>query len=651
MKKYIIKPLAFLCGAAIMASCSENSWNDHLDGFEGGFTYDEKISVEYTLTNTDYETIGKALLAVSKNKADSTAARAISSNHYFDKTSPFPAAIAIPYLLDNTSSDYYIYSNGSTVDVSFREASAVPEEISQISDALTYTVTGADYQEIWGSDDNYINGFAPMLPAQNYLPSILSKAYPDATEGQYAVISYSETQENPIFGDQELVQYPIVIYAEDTFSDEGGFVAALPISTESAYSYLNVEHISVVDGIPQGYSSDAVWTLTETMGGYFLSDANGTYLYGSDRYNNFYWASEPVTGDATYTFNVNEEEDENVLYCEGAGKWMQYTSYGNFGEYNYQSGNSAHVYMIDTNKASLPTRSVINTPVTTNLNALYYFNGSNWVTAEKATILNPADYTSMGFSNNNLSDPEIYIPLYLKIEYPYAQAGDEIYVAYNIKTNSCSTDLFVFDGSAWTMNNNGLEDVMAAFVKNEGKWNFLKYLGKAIYNIFEESEIITDRTYLLVSGNVCATPVAASNSYGYLLTTPVNISNGQIVMANENNGFIFAKTYVYNGEVRTVPEGMFLIQDSNGRYLYLQGTYSSFNLRADSPYVNEDGSVGEGYLFTATIQPDGTWAITNNRGEGNIRNIYYSTGYSNFAAYTSQGDNDSLPYLYLLEEE
>lgn len=638
-----------------LASCDTNSWNDrYLDGFEGGVDYtSQSVTAEFSLTTEDYETISSLLLATASNRADSTAATAIKTNHYFDNTSSYPATVAVRTFLANGNSPYYYAAVKSVLDVSYNEVSATPAELGSLSAAYTYTVSTDDYQNAWGSDDDYIDAFAPMLNAGNKLPGILAGQYPDAVEGDYAVVTYAVAQENPIFGEKEAATYSIVIYAEDTFSEAGGYVCALPISTASAYSYLNGEHISVVDGIPTGYSDDAIWTLTETMGGYFLSDANGTFLYGSDRYNNFYWAAAGVAGDDTFTFVVEDGENGNTLNCVGAGKWMQYTSYGNFGEYNYQSGNSAHVYFLDAAASrSAASRTVINTPVTVTQNSVYYFNGSAWSVAEGVTVLNPADYTAMGFTNNNLSDADIYIPLYLKNAKPYAQDGDQVFVVYNVKTNSSSVGLFVFDGSTWTLNNNGLETVTGRYVRNSQNWNvndwaFQKYIGKAVYDLFTMDQIELDKSYILVGGSVCATPVPTGSSYGYLQATSVSVSGTQIVMSNDANAFTFATTYTYNGTTGKVPEGQFLILDSNGRYLYLQGTYNSFNVRADAPYIESDGSVGTGYLFKATKNDDNTWTITN---VGVGKNMYYSAGYNNFAGYESGGANDVMPFLYQLSE-
>ena len=55
---------AFIVGSLAMglASCSENSWNDHyLDGFEGGVDYDDAVEGTYALTAADYSSIASIM--------------------------------------------------------------------------------------------------------------------------------------------------------------------------------------------------------------------------------------------------------------------------------------------------------------------------------------------------------------------------------------------------------------------------------------------------------------------------------------------------------------------------------------------------------------------------------------------------------------
>ena len=898
MKNNILYSMGFLFAASVLTGCSENAWNDHLDGFEGGFNYTDKVTVSYTLSNSDYETIGKALAKVAVTDEETEAAKAIQANHYFDQSSVYPAQVAIPYLFSDTSSDYFIYNNGSTVEATFRQADAIPQEISKISSAYTYTITSAT--------------------ETSELPSLLKQKYPDATEGEYAVVSYLDassvtapapakiasmnlskatakssgmsfvtrgesvwtvsealSQMNNGF-EGEAVVIGVVSEISDLSTSYGNATYYIKdnLSDEESLEifrgyYLDGEKFTSEDQLVVGatvvvsgklvnyngtfeftsgsqilnYYSESVWTVSQALAQmtdgftgeaivrgiiseindistsygnatYFIKDNlndeaslevfrgyyidgekftsedqlsvgatvvvsgsltiyNGTYEFNSgSKILSYFPASSGLGGYSNLTDNIKDLEVGEVLSAkavvtgqcsrgliltDNGGSILYYNTAvdlstypigtvvevsGEISHYNkgFQLSNTASIEPIETMVYSYPEPVVYTGEMITEacagtedmlaqyvtieggvtfsgnyinvaiagtdvqgsvyyitddlkaglvsgsnyrlfgyftsftasyfyivvtgyeeiipdvdpydlVNEIFYFNGADWSIAENATVVNPNDYKQMGFSNNDLADPEIYLPLYLKATKPYALAGDEMFVAYNLRTNSASCDLLVYDGSAWTLNNNNLETVTAAFTKTDGNWNFTKYLGKAIYTLFDDSQIIRDRSYMFVSGDYCANPVLATNSYGYLLTTVVTVSGNSITMPNENNSFrLLSFIEMEDGSTVSVPDGYFVIQDSNDRYLYLQGTYSSFNVTDNPANVVSGGSVGEGYLFSANKLDNGAWMITNNRGEGNVRNLYFSSKYTNFAAYTDQSADDSFPFLYILEE-
>ncbi len=57
MKTINIKPFMMLAGVLALTGCSENAWNDKLDGFKEPSVYDKTETVDYTLTAADYKTI------------------------------------------------------------------------------------------------------------------------------------------------------------------------------------------------------------------------------------------------------------------------------------------------------------------------------------------------------------------------------------------------------------------------------------------------------------------------------------------------------------------------------------------------------------------------------------------------------------------
>lgn len=895
MKKHILYSMGFLFAASVLTGCSENAWNDHLDGFESGFSYTDKVTVSYTLSNSDYETIGKALVKVASTNEETLAAQAIQANHYFDQSSPYPAQVALPYLFDDTSSDYFIYNNGSVVEATFRQADATPEELSKISSAYTYTITSATEE----SD----------------LPTLLKQKYPDASEGEYAIVSYLDaanaapatysapapkvaqkaaaptsvatrssavwTVSEALFNMSEGFEGEAVVigvissiddlstsygnatyYIKDNLSDEaaleiyrGYYIDGEKFTSEDQLAVGATVVVSgklvVYNGTYEfttgsqilNYYSDTIWTVKEALSQmsegfegeaivrgvissiddlstsygnatYYIKDSlgdeaalevfrgyyidgekftsedqlavgatvvvsgklvvyNGTYEFNSGSKIISYFPGSESTGSDNLTDNIKDLTVGDVLSAtavvtaqctrglvltDNAGSILYYNTAvdlsaypigtvvevsGEVSAYNkgFQLSNTAAIEAIETMVYNYPapveytgemvtaacsgtenmtaqyvsiegvvsfSGNYINIAIpgtdvqgsayyiTDDLkselvagsnykfygyftsftgsyfyivvtgfeeiipdvdpyeltNAAFYYDGSSWDAAENVVVVSPKAYKQMGFSNNDLSDPEIYLPLYLKTALPYALSGDEVYVAYNLKTNSASCDLLVYDGSAWTLNNNNLETVTASFTKTDGNWKFTKYLGKAVFSLFVEDQIALDRTYLMVSGDYCANPVLATNSYGYLLTTVITISGNSITMANENNGFQFLSSVTLaDGTVVKAPAGYFVIKDSNERYLYLQGTYSSFNVTDNPSNVASGGAIGEGYLFSATKLDNGAWMINNNRGEGNVRNIYFSSKYTNFAAYTDQSADDSFPFLYILPAE
>ena len=410
----------------------------------------------------------------------------------------------------------------------------------------------------------------------------------------------------------------------------------------------NSATIEILGRTSYNYPSPKIYTaamMDEAVAGTENITAQYVQLTGSltisGSYYNIIVAGTETQGSVYYPVESLAAELES-------GKEYTFTGY-------FTSFKSPYFYVVVTEAVPVassasylpPTRATIFSPVSSVENEVYYYNGSSWSKATDVAVLNPSDYEAMGDSNNNVTSPAVKIPLYLKANYPYAVNGDMMFVAYNLTNNGCTCNLFVYNGSEWSLNNNGKENLTGQFKRNGENWVFSKYIGKSIFTLFTDNEIILNRKYMIAYGTAAATPVPTSNSYGYLQKTDVSPEEGMITMNSDDNAFEFATSCTYNGNEYYAPEGQFLLHDANGRYLYLQGTYTSFNVRADNPYIS-DGEIEEGYLWTATNNGDGSWTIENVL---NGKKIFFSSGYSNFAAYDSKGDNDSYPSLYILDED
>ncbi len=694
MKNYIFNSALVAGMTLVLASCGENTWNDkYLDGFEGGVNYDKPSTTEsqYTLTEADYKAISKAILEQGDLTADQEAeAKAIASMLAFDKNGFYPARVAVPFFTESRSFPYYLDPVGSNTAITYDEFDARPEELASIAAATAYKVTTADYQNVWGSEENYTEAFAPSHTAVSSLPSILAANIADAQEGDYAIVSYNTSATDPVFGATETPSFELSsvlgglsgMASGDDIAFNGVVMAVstqgpvIADATGSIFTYApaNNSDLKVGDQVTVSttlgsynngwqtskgataevvgsqavtYPTPRVWTATEMDDFATSTVAAGsliTPIYSkftgkvmvSGNYINIaidgatvqispYGASDAVksqlTDGATVTF------EGYVIALASKGKY--------FNTVITKVGDNA----FNTLAASAPAKVV--KVASTSENAVYYYNGSKWAPATGVSVLNPADYTAMGFDNNSLQSPEVYIPMYLKNKLVYALAGDQQYVAYN----GNKVDLFVFDGSAWVLNNDGRETVTARFTRKATGWTFVKYLGKAVFNIFNEDELELDRSYLFVFGDECATPIAASRTYGYLYMEAVSISNGVIVLPGDTNAFSLLSAYVDEeaGINVKAPEGYFLMKDYLNRYFYLNG-YNSPNLLSAPEIV--DGAISQKFLWKATRNADGTWNIV-----GGDQTMHLSPSYSSVGFYSPDGIGADMvkPVLYILD--
>ncbi len=760
----------------MLASCSENSWNDHLDGFEGGVNYNKVIEAEFTMSGADYTAV--ASNATNKSLAEaaglSNALKAVGTNGLF--SAEITAKEYLPAFLASSNAPYFLASEGSKVNVTYQETGVTDPIIAQVAGAQKYTVSKDDYISAWGSDKDYIDAFAPMTPAENKIPGFLKNAYPDAANGDLAIVSYNESTTNPIFiSDSDVEEFiggtfflvadgangagslaankgfgylPLVemsvadgtvtasetnaftfipaaggyyikdvygrfLYQAGTYNSfnvsatlpesgavwtvdiasngqatitntevgkwiqyDGGYSSwgsyseakgslpvlykapapkyylvtedghgAGPVAADKGFGYLASIDMTVENGIVVGADQANAFTFEIAKEGYYIKDSYGRYLYQAGTYNNFNVTTDitALAEDACPLWTVTEDATGCVTITNiEKGKWIQYDGgYNSWGSYDSEKGALPKMYNAAASApvASVAAKKVVaGTPVTATMNAIYKFDGGKWAPAEGVMALDAADYEAMGFAANKLDNADVYLPLFLKNNCQYAVEGDTMAVVYN----GASCAVLVFDGTSWTINNNDLQTKTAQFVKNGNDWKFVKYVGKAYFNY--TTELILDRAYLLVAEGICAIPTATSKTYGYMYTAPVNIVNGVIEEKNEVNAFTFASSAVVGDQEYKLGEGQFFIVDSNGRYSYMQGTYTSFNL-ADAPAV-KDGAVDPGYILTASCNSAGLWTISN---VGTGKWIQYSTSYTSWGCYDVE--SGSLPQLYILAAE
>ena len=115
---------------------------------------------------------------------------------------------------------------------------------------------------------------------------------------------------------------------------------------------------------------------------------------------------------------------------------------------------------------------------------------------------------------------------------------------------------------------------------------------------------------------------ALTSDYGYLKTTDATLTDNTISPVADKNVFTFTAT-----------DGGYTIQDADGQYIYMTGTYNSFNRNSDKP--------SEGAVWTVSIAADGSATIVNATTN---KTIQYSAKYTSYGAYANI--TETLPVLF-----
>jgi hypothetical protein len=518
MKKTIYLPLLAIGAMAALTGCDENAWNDHLDGFDSTFAPTEVKTIEYTLTDADYAAIAsnKQNKALAEQNDASQALAALSGNKYF--TEKITAAEYVPAFLGSTA-PYMMYTDGSSIRLTYNISVGLPEEVTESAGAWNLSVSEEFYKTaVWESDENYIVGFAPEKPASRYLPAAIQASIgADAQEGKYAIISYLEAEQNPIFGnvgggDEPPSGFQMSDVLGDIAAGDGatvdgvvggacgaGFVltdlsgsifvymgggydpTTYPVGTQlhlegEATSFkgnLQIAQGAMIDKVGtqeytfpaatvyDGAALDAALTRPADQLAIYAS-ISGKVVVSGNNINIEVAGAETAKGSIYYATDAQREKLTDGTYVEVTGWFISISGsrYCNF--------VVDHLNFLTNAPAKAGSRGLAAPVSTVEKNAVYRYDGSRWVVPENFVILNPADYTAMGL-NGSLSQPDAYLPTFLKLKYPYAKADDVKYVLYYNSGYACAE--YNFNGSEW-IRFNGVETETSQFVRAGGKWMF-----------------------------------------------------------------------------------------------------------------------------------------------------------------------------------
>lgn len=452
------------------AACDENSWNDHLDGFDKieDAPITDVQSVEYTLTAADYSTIasdGTNKSLAGEEGADALAA--VGKNKMFSADAP--ASKYVPAFLGSSSFPYFTLSEGSAVKITYTQALAGSETAAEAIGAQTLTVPGEFYAEtVWESDEDYIDAFSPSKPAANYLVDFLNDEA-DANDGVYAVVQYRQVATDPVFGGEQPVE-PIEVFAQSFTEDLGAFTIdnkVIPADLTYVWSWGGANYGAKASAFSNGVSyATESWLISPEIDLTGIAETEMTFEHVVNKFPDLEFAKANCTlwgrksgGNwkqitiPTYTDNTSWSfgTSGTISLADFEGSKMQFAF-----KYVSEDGKSGtwEVKNLVINgtptRADAPARAAAANA--TLCNAVYHYNGSSWSVPADFTVLQPGDYTDMGQRYANLSTAEPYLSTYLGIKYPYASTDDVKYVMwlhYASGTTAYDCSEYIYNGTAW----------------------------------------------------------------------------------------------------------------------------------------------------------------------------------------------------------
>lgn len=527
MKTRYIHAIVAIGLACALTACDENSWNNGLDGFEEFESQAKanKQSIEYALSDADYNAIASNATntALAGEKIDDL--KLVGSLKRFSAT--IPAADYVPAFLSSTSFPYFTLTDGSSVKLTYKVTEAEPEIYTESKTVQQYTISDDQYfEDVWGSDD-YVLAFTPSMPAEKYIPAILSD-YVTPNNGTFCIVNYRMATQEPVFGGggnsepEEPVEFePTAILTSVASGDENVTIRGTVMAACSQGYMLadNTGTIFVYMGSNYDPSTYAIGQQLEVTG------AIGSYNKGlqvtgaSASVKKFdvetvsYPSPKVFTGEELDQA-ITRTDNELGVYCKISGttavngnninikvegaETAQGSVYGITDEirellvdgteqsitgYFIAIAGSRYCNVVVTeidgkalNKkaAKVASRGIVSVP-TVSLNAVYHYDGSKWSIPADFIVLNPDDYTTMGQSYPNLSTAEPYLSKYLNTNYPYASEGTIKYVywvQYASGKSSYQSSAYIADANGSWRENSFVVEETNQFVRSGGKWMY-----------------------------------------------------------------------------------------------------------------------------------------------------------------------------------
>lgn len=489
MKQYISKTL-FVAAAAVLAltACDDNSWNkDYLDGFEDAMPDINKDvqTVEYTLTDDDYATL--AGLSANKTLAGDELKDELAN---VGKLKRFTDAISaekyMPAFLASSGFAYFALNDGSAVKVTFNQADALPEELEKLNAAGSYTLSADDYKTVWGSEEDYAEALSPAHAPKQAIPALLKALKPEAVLGDYMVVNYNYSATDPVFDVPDVPARNPQTIEFDASADRND-------EELKAFWQAIVDWVFETQDVPLGSTGI-------TSGeGYVTSYGNNEYWSGASAYqvNADLRGSKAIAQYAAGYEGMTEEQVSELMFTRFKEQSLPYAlgkkytdlvdgdvfkvTYKTYtgvtasyiATYEVKDGAITFVSNVSADAAAAPAKAPARVAEVASVKStdVFYFDGSKWSVPDNVIAISDAQCIEITGRYNTLTaaQADANLPIFLKVNYPYATADTQKYVVYNEYKTGYVARQYIYDGSEWA-ENDGIEQTTLQFVRKDGQW-------------------------------------------------------------------------------------------------------------------------------------------------------------------------------------
>ena len=457
--------------------------------------------IEYTLTEADYAAASTAALKLATNKADSAAAKRIKSEQAFNATygpeNLVPAQLGTNFKALNKKSSAKV-----TYNMKLENLGYIDTLLSQLK-RYAYTITDADYSTVGGAVAN-VDYFVPSMPAAEHIPTLLADSLKSAKKGDYAYVSYKQSNLEPASGGGSITK---TIFFEDfeAYNGKDTVVKVVPgwhnFIPDTAPSATFNNYFAIYDDTKYDVTKSAQFSAYKAEGqveSWLITPiiplpADATIEFQFDcTVGNFkdsacvtVWYSTNYNGidAATATWH---DISSNFTFPRPASGYSGMSTIGK-ADLSTLAGNNIAIafkyvgndkctpaatatYRLDNVKITATTgsRSGAKADLFEQRNDVYHYDGTKWAPASKMLAVQPADYKQMGLSKLSADQAKLYLPMLLATRFPFAMEGDTAIAVYNAAA----------EATRWTLKEGRwaptatIEQRTIQFIHNGSNWVF-----------------------------------------------------------------------------------------------------------------------------------------------------------------------------------